>query len=196
MKRKLITILKLVIVMFLIILLIKALALKGLSNIKITDDYLFLKLFSNSNKNKEEIKFKIDYKNIDFKSIDLSKTIDKNTLIYRKIAPGTRGSFNILLDSNKDLKYKIQFYSINEKPKNLKFEALKNEKVVGQSKNLEELSDKLAGNINENEKIYITIKWYWNFENNNEETDKQDTQDSENIRTYKFNIVTYGEERI
>ena len=36
---------------------------------------------------------------MNFKSIDLAETIDKDTLVYEKIAPGTSGSFNILLDS-------------------------------------------------------------------------------------------------
>lgn len=205
MKRKIRKILNLIFVIVLIILFIRVFFLKDLSNKQIADDYLFLKLLSNGTRNIEsnyiekglyekEIKFKIDYKNIDFKSIDLSKTIDKNTLVYEKIAPGTRGSFNILLDSNKDLKYKIQFYSINEKPENLKFQALKDEIIIGEANTLEKLSEKLTGYINENEKINITIKWNWNFESNGEETDIQDTEDAENIKTYQFNILTYGEE--
>ena len=141
-------------------------------------------------------KFKVNYKNMDFKSIDLSETMDKETMIYEKIAPGTRGNFNILLDSNQNLKYKIEFNSINKKPSNLNFRALKNGEILGEANTLEELSEKLTGYINKDEKIDITINWYWNFENEQgqEYTDIQDTKDSENIKRYQFGVYALGEE--
>lgn len=204
----------LILILILSILFIKIFFLKDLSTIQKNDDFLFLKLLSKgnysdyknnnidyrisqNNKSYEKVyKFKINYKNMDFKSIDLSKTIDKETLIYEKIAPGTSGNFNILLDSNQNLKYRIEFESINEKPKNLNFIALNNGKLLGEADTLERLSDKLTGYINKNENINITIKWYWNFENeqDKENIDIQDTKDSKNIQTYKFNVYTVGEE--
>lgn len=133
---------------------------------------------------------------MDFKSINLNETIDKETLVYEKIAPGTKGSFNIVLDSNQDLKYKIEFNSLNDKPKNLSFIALKNNEVLGNSNTLEELSKMLTGDIRKNEKINIIINWYWNFESEQKQdnTDIQDTKDSENIRKYEFNVCAIGEE--
>lgn len=217
MKKKKKIILKLILILILIILFIKIFFLKGFSNIQKIDDFLFLKLFSNGvslskdTQNSEDYlvrtkdseyqkiyKFKIDYKNMDFKSIDLADTIDKETLIYEKIAPGTSGSFNILLDSNQDLNYKIEFNSINEKPHNLNFRALKNGEVLGEANTLEKLSENLTGNINKDEKIDITINWYWNYESeqNQEYTDIQDTKDSENIKTYQFNVCALGQEII
>lgn len=204
----------LILILILSILFIKIFFLKDLSTIQKSDDFLFLKLLSKgnysdyknnnidyrisqNNKSYEKVyKFKINYKNMYFKSIDLSKTIDKETLIYEKIAPGTSGNFNILLDSNQNLKYRIEFESINEKPKNLNFIALNNGKLLGEADTLERLSDKLTGYINKNENINITIKWYWNFENeqDKENIDIQDTKDSKNIQTYKFNVYTVGEE--
>lgn len=126
----------------------------------------------------------------------MSDTIDKKTLIYEKIAPGTSGNFDILLESNQNLKYKIEFYSINDKPKNLNFKAFNNDRLLGEANTLEELSKDLSGFIKKNEKINITIYWYWNFENedNKEYSDIQDTKDSENIKKYQFNISTLGEE--
>lgn len=126
----------------------------------------------------------------------MSDTIDKKTLVYEKIAPGTSGNFDILLESNQNLKYKIEFYSMNDKPKNLKFKAFNNDRLLGEANTLEELSKDLSGFIKKNEKINITIYWYWNFENedNKEYTDIQDTKDSENIKKYQFNISTLGEE--
>lgn len=207
MKKKKKIILKMLLILILIILILKIFFLKKLSNIQKIDDFLFLKLFSKGtynidsynnvkNVNEKEYKFKIDYKNMDFKAINLFETIDKETLIYEKIAPGTSGNFNILLESNQNLKYKIEFYSINQKPKNLNFKTLKDGILIGEADTLEELSQKLTGYISEDQKVNITIVWYWNFENNNGETDLQDTLDSQNIKRYQFNILTFGEELI
>ena len=213
MKKKKKIILKLILILILIILFLKIFFLKGLSNIQKNGDFLFLKLFSNGESLSKDIQnseddllgiedreyqkvynFKIDYKNIDFKSIDLAETIDKNTLVYEKIAPGTSGSFNILLDSNQNLKYKIEFNSINEKPQNLNFRALKNGEVLGEANTLEELSKELTGYINKDEKIDFTINWYWNYESDKENSDIQDTKDAENIKRYQFNLYILGEE--
>lgn len=207
MKNKKKRIFKLMLILILIILFVKIFFLKGLSNVQKIDDFLFIKLFSNGIQNNDDFlikndqnqkiyNFKINYKNLNFTSIDLAETIDKDTLVYEKIAPGTSGSFNILLDSNQNLKYKIEFNSVNEKPHNLNFKTSKNGKVLGESNTLEELSEKLTGYINQNEKIDITISWYWNFENEQdlENTDIQDTKDSENIKKYQFNVYAVGEE--
>lgn len=207
MKNKRKIIFKLILILILIILFIKIFFLKGLINVKKIDDFLFLKLFSNGvyqknstqdDKYKKIYEFKINYKNLDFKSLNLSDTIDKNTLIYEKIAPGTSGSFDISLYSNQNLKYRIEFDSINEKPKNLKFKALKSGEILEESNTLESLSKKLTGDINQNEKINITINWYWNYEDkeNGEDADIQDTKDCENIKSYKFNVYAFGEEII
>lgn len=207
MKNKRKIIFKLILILILIILFIKIFFLKGLINVKKIDDFLFLKLFSNGvyqknsiqdDKYKKIYEFKINYKNLDFKSLNLSDTIDKNTLIYEKVAPGTSGSFDISLYSNQNLKYRIEFDSINEKPKNLKFKALKSGEILEESNTLESLSKKLTGDINQNEKINITINWYWNYEDkeNGEDADIQDTKDCENIKSYKFNVYAFGEEII
>jgi hypothetical protein len=207
MKNKRKIIFKLILILILIILFIKIFFLKGLINVEKIDDFLFLKLFSNGvyqknstqdDKYKKIYEFKINYKNLDFKSLNLSDTIDKNTLIYEKIAPGTSGSFDILLYSNQNLKYRIEFDSINKKPKNLKFKAFKSGEILEESNTLESLSKKLTGDINQNEKINITINWYWNYEDkeNGEDTDIQDTKDCENIKSYKFNVYAFGEEII
>lgn len=198
-------ILKYISILFLIVLFIKIFFLKNLSNAQTIDDIIFFKLLSNGGFNQssnasintqKQYQFKIKYKDINFKSINLNETINKETLVYEKIAPGTSGSFNILLDSNQDLNYKIQFFSLNEKPKNLNFIALKNERFIATANTLEDLAYNLAGNIRKNEKINITINWYWNYENNSQKEDIQDTKDAENIKTYKFNICTVGEEMI
>ena len=176
------------------------------SNIKLfqSDDYIFFKIFQKiNNENKidydnteieENYIFKVDLKNIDIKQIDLMKTVDKNTCLNKKIAPGTSGNFNILLETNKDSKYKIYFQSVNEKPQNLYFKAIKDGKEIAKTQTLEELSEKLDGNIAKKEKIKINIQWYWNFENNKANSDIQDTEDSKKIKRYQFNLYALGEE--
>ena len=193
--------LKLILILIMIIFFIKMFFLNGLLQMQNIDDFLFLKLLSkgslngssNESSNKNKYQFRVSYKNINFKKINLLETIDKDTLLYEKIAPGTRGSFNIVLDSNQSLKYRIEFQSINEKPQNLKFEALKDGELLKKSNTLEELSKSLKGD--KNQKINITINWYWNFEslNNQEVVDIQDTRDAENIKRYEFSICTFGE---
>ena len=176
------------------------------SNIKLfqSDDYIFLKIFQKTNnenkidydktESEENYIFKVDLKNIDIKQIDLMKTVDKNTCLNKKIAPGTSGNFNILLETNKDSKYKIYFQSVNEKPQNLYFKAIKDGKEIAKTQTLEELSEKLDGNIAKKEKIKINIQWYWDFENNKTNSDIQDTEDSKKIKRYQFNLYALGEE--
>lgn len=168
-----------------------------------SDDYIFLKIFQKTTnqpqdtyntKKEENYVFKVSFKSIDIKQIDLIKTVNKNTYVNEKIAPGTSGSFNILLEANKNSKYKINFISVNEKPQNLHFKALKDEEEIVKADTLEKLSEKLEGNINKKESIKIEIQWYWDFENNKTNSDIQDTEDSKKIKRYQFNLYALGEE--
>lgn len=199
MKKK--KILKILLILILIILFIKIFFSKGISNSKTIEDFLFLKLLGNNVKVSENIKqeeekeyrLNVNYKNTVFKNINLSETINKQTLIHEKIAPGTRGNFNIVLEANKNSRYKILFNSINEKPQNLKFKANRDNKEIGNANTLEELQKYLTGYIRKDEKIDIRIDWYWEFENN-EEANKQDTKDAQYIKKYQFDINAIGEE--
>ena len=200
MKNK-IKILKLFIIVILVIIVI--IVFNSKINLFQSDDYIFLKIFQKTidqskdtynTKKEENYVFKVSFKSIDIKQIDLIKTVNKNTYVNEKIAPGTSGSFNILLEANKNSKYKINFISVNEKPQNLHFKALKDEEEIVKADTLEKLSEKLEGNINKKESIKIEIQWYWDFENTKENTDIQDTEDSKKIRKYQFNLYALGEE--
>lgn len=202
MKKK--KILKILLILILIFLFIKMIFFKSLSNSKIIEDFLFFKVLGDNLKVSEDIidvkekeyRLNVNYKNIDFRNINLAETINRKTLIYEKIAPGTRGSFNIILEANKNSKYKVVFNSINEKPQNLKFKANINNKEIGKANTLEELQKYLIGYIRKNEKIDIRVNWYWEFEDNedNEQNDKQDTKDAQYIKKYQFDINAIGEE--
>lgn len=194
-------ILKLFIIVILVIIVIAVFNSK--INLFQSDDYIFLKIFQKTTnqpqdtyntKKEENYVFKVSFKSIDIKQIDLIKTVNKNTYVNEKIAPGTSGSFNILLEANKNSKYKINFISVNEKPQNLHFKALKDEEKIVKADTLEKLSEKLEGNINKKESIKIEIQWYWDFENNKTNSDIQDTEDSKKIKRYQFNLYALGEE--
>lgn len=202
MKEKIKRFIVLSLIFILIIFYIKIFFFKNSLNIQGINDYIFFKIISNKisqNKNKEEenkYELKVSYKDINLKSVNLLTTADNEKLVYEKIAPGTKGSFNIILNSDKKLKYKIVFESTSEKPQNLNFIALEEERVLGYANTLEELSQYLEGNISRSKKANITINWYWNYENkeNIKLTDIQDTKDSKTIKKYKFNIYTVGEQ--
>lgn len=129
--------------------------------------------------------------------IRLASTYNNETLVDNKIAPGTRGSFNINIDgtgSDVGIDYKVKFKSLNQKPTNLKFI------YNGISYNtIEELNDVLAGRIKANEsdktKTY-TIEWEWKYETGTGagiiENDKVDTQNGINILQYDFNVIVTG----
>ena len=196
-----IKILKLFIIVILVIIVIVVFNSK--INLFQSDDYIFLKIFQKTTnqlqdtyntKKEENYVFKVSFKSIDIKQIDLIKTVNRNTYVNEKIAPGTSGSFNILLEANKNSKYKINFISVNEKPQNLHFKALKDEEEIVKADTLEKLSEKLEGNINKKESIKIEIQWYWDFENNKTNSDIQDTEDSKKIKRYQFNLYALGEE--
>lgn len=138
----------------------------------------------------EQYNFQIQYKNTDFHhQVNLEKTIQKETLVEEKIAPGVEGSFQIIVEANQDSIYKIHFDSKNEKPQNLLFEDV----ASGICKNtLEELEQTLTGTIQKGETKVITIHWYWPYENKRQD-DLQDTKDSKNIQSYQFEIRAYGE---
>ncbi len=183
-----------------------------LSNIKISssqDEILFLKFLkigkkqedllenekymqtNNKNNNIVKYKFNITYKNLKFKNVNLAETINEDTLTYEKIAPGVNGEFEIIIDSNKTMNYKVNFNSINEKPKNLKFSY---EEGNIKADSLEELSKYLAGTILKNTTKVVKIAWVWEYENT-KEANIQDTKDAKNIENYNFNINVKGEEK-
>lgn len=192
---------RLIIVIILIFLIFKIVC----SNLKFdsikNDDFLFLKFLVNGQKDsinnlnqKSIYKFNVDYKDMKLKSINLLDSADKTTFVYEKIAPGSKGEFEIELNSNQNLKYRIEFKSNNAKPQNLNFKVLKDDDFLDEANTLEELSESIKGDINKNQKIIYKIEWYWEFQNSQglEKVDIQDTNDAKNINQYNFDVYTYG----
>lgn len=163
------------------------------------DELIFFKLFSSGEEKNKDIlelksqtnllsyEFKVSYKNVDFKEINLTDTINPNTLIREKIAPGTKGEFEIFLQANQKINYRIKFKSKNEKPKNLSFQIKGKERKYIR---LEDMEPELMGEMMGNKKI--TILWEWEYQKDNTQ-DTQDTKDGEKIKQYHFTIYAIGE---
>ena len=134
--------------------------------------------------------FKVNGENEQIKSINLMQTCKQETLTNGKIAPGTSGYFDIIIDAtgtDVGIYYEVIFENENEKPTNLIFtyEGINYSSI----KNLENV---LKGNIDANdpEKIkVITIDWKWPYDTANSQID---TQDGLNLKNYTFDIVVKG----
>ena len=131
-------------------------------------------------------------------NIDLAKTYTPETLAQNTIAPGTRGSFDIKIDttgSEVGINYDVKFKNENSKPQNLKY--IYNGHIVSTIKELEPF---LIGTIdaNSNEKVKImTIEWNWPYETGSSETeiiaqDVEDTNDGKLLENYSFDIIVTG----
>ena len=112
------------------------------------------------------------------------------TLVDNKIAPGTSGSFDIIVDatgSEVGINYNITFTEEENKPQNLKFTY---DDVEYNS--IEELESNLSGTIDanaENKTRTLNIKWEWPYEIGEspeeiESNDLVDTQDAQRISNY------------
>lgn len=171
------------ILIFCIILLIMYFKLQSKQFFK--EDLIFFKFLNNRNlENNQKETEKIGKQNQyyievkkdeqEYKNIDLFQTIDINTLVNQKIAPGTKGDFSVFLISNTNLEYELKIISENEKPKNFVF-------YIEEDK----------GNLVANKLKEVKIYWEWLYEISMEDN-IQDTKDGINIEKYEFEIFTIG----
>ena len=142
--------------------------------------------------------FKVNGQNEQVEEINLASTCDNETLVGNKIAPGTSGSFNIIVDatgSEVGINYNIAFTEEENKLQNLKF--IYNDTEYN---SIKDLGNDLSGTINANDEektITLNIKWKWDYEtgsNPGEVTtnDLVDTQDAQRIQNYTFDVVVTG----
>ena len=150
------------------------------------NDHIFYNNIAEYKAQNNPLFFYVTYNETKFKSINLMDTIDKKTLVKEKIAPGTKGHFEIVLISNRDINYKIIFENLNEKPQNLIFSIKGSDREYN---NLNELQQELIGNLEKNKVKRIDVNWRWKYENNLADN-LQDTKDGINLDMYKFNIYT------
>ncbi len=142
--------------------------------------------------------FKVNGETEQIQNITLASAYNYATIKKGTIAPGAKGSFNIVVDCTEaevGVEYSIKFQNETTKPTNLKFE-FENHKC----NNLSELEEFLATHINRDDefkKITYTIKWEWPFETGETEEEKAsnnkiDTQESQTITNYSFDIIVTG----
>lgn len=142
--------------------------------------------------------FQVNGQKKEIQTIPLVSTCNNDTLANDKIAPGTSGCFNIMVDatgSEVGINYYITFVNESTKPSNLKF-IYDNQEYS----NISELETILSGTISANDKNktrLFTIDWQWPYETGNSESeiadnDKIDTQNAEDIRTYTFSAIVSG----
>ena len=172
---------KKIVILILIFIIILFILFKILQSEKFNfqEDLIFFKIFGvgkiqEEGNEKSEYEIEVIKGKSNYKEIELLQTIDIKTLVNEKVAPGTKGSFNVFLTSNSDVDYEVEIIDKNNKPKNFKFEI--NEKV---------------GKIEKDEVKKVEISWEWPYEINVEE-DLQDTKDGENIDEFNFEICTIG----
>ena len=143
-------------------------------------------------------KFKVNNQEEQIQKISLKSTYNNKTLINNKIAPGTSGSFNIIIDgtgSDVGINYTINFTNESSKPKNLKF-IYNNIEYDSITKLTEVLSGTIDANEEEKNKTFL-IGWKWEYESGNtneeiENNDVIDTQNAKDISNYTFDIVVTG----
>ena len=141
--------------------------------------------------------FKVNESTEEFATIKLADTYDKTTLLNGKIAPGTSGSFDLIIDATGaevGVDYKVDFLNETNKPTNLKFQY--DGKTLD---NVEDFEQYFKGTINADDSNKIrtlTVTWEWLYETGagNEilSNDKVDTQEGLSALDYTFDIVVTG----
>lgn len=123
-------------------------------------------------------------------TIKLADTYDQSTLINGRIAPGTSGSFDLIVDagdSEVGVKYEVDFQNEVNKPTNLKF-------TYGDKTftNIEEYEQYFTDTIDANDTNKtrtLTVNWEWPYESGDDETD---TNEGLTALDYTFDIVVTG----
>ena len=134
-------------------------------------------------------------------TIHLADTYNPSTLINGKIAPGTSGSFDLVVDSTGSevgVNYVVDFRNETNKPSNLKFK-YKDGNTVRTFNNLEDLETYLKGTINANDTNKtrtLTVSWEWLYETGTATqipaNDKIDTNEGLSALDYSFDVVVTG----
>lgn len=139
--------------------------------------------------------FKVNNETETIADIKLSNTYNQSKLVENKIAPGTNGSFDIVLDTtgaNVAIDYRIKFDNCINKPSNLKFT------YNGTTSNtLEGLENLLEGRItlDDSRTKTITIDWSWDYQtgtNENEINRNNEIDTNDAGKDFTFDITITG----
>ena len=121
----------------------------------------------------------------------LAQTCEPETLIDGKIAPGTSGSFDLIVNcdgAEVGIGYNITFTNTSENARELPTNLVLT--LDGQAWNFEDgISGTIDANSNQKEVIH-TIAWNWAYET--ADGDEADTIDGQNSFDYTFDITAVG----
>lgn len=142
--------------------------------------------------------FKVNGQKEEVQTIQLGSTCNNETLVNNKIAPGTNGSFNIIVDgtgSEVGIDYNIKFENESTKPTNLKF-IYDGKEYTSIAKLENDLSGTIYANDEDKTRTLI-VNWKWDYETGSTESeiaqnDKIDTQNAQDIANYTFNVIVSG----
>ena len=121
------------------------------------------------------------------------ETYDKSTLVNGKIAPGTKGSFDIALSnktSDVGVKFEIALGTATNKPTNLKFC-----KDAACTQELTPGTGKITGKIAQGEELKDTtaVKVYWAWEySTSDANDETDTTEGKAAQDVTLNLTITG----
>ena len=140
--------------------------------------------------------FKIDKNGQATKVINLANTVNKDTLVNGKIAPGTSGEFTLVLDatgSDVGVDYVVYFANEQNKPNNIQFTY--NERKVTSLGSIGNITGSIGVKGNKTETI--KINWTWPYQTGQTFEDKEkndliDTQNGTSPLDYTFEIVAKG----
>ncbi len=139
--------------------------------------------------------FKVNGSDEQVQNIDLISNANGSLVSGSKIAPGTSGSFKIMIDASEcdvALDYTLKVQNQTVKPANLVF------KYGGKTyQNIEQIAQEASSFFNANSEaktLEIPISWEWPYVTGTTptqiaENDKRDTQDGKNISQYSFDLV-------
>ena len=121
-------------------------------------------------------------------NLKLAQTCNANTLVNGKIAPGTSGNFDIIVNvegADVAIKSEIEFEAENENelPENLDV------KLDGNDWDFSKIEDTIAANAG-TKTITHTVTWNWPYETQN--GDASDTTAGQNGFNYEYNITATG----
>lgn len=148
-----------------------------------TEDFLFFSLKNPPIDN--NYIFHVKYNKEELKNINLMDTMQFSKTSTKKIAPGSSGSFQLILISNKNTEVEIEWIHQKRKPENLIFYEVENDVS-------KEILGKKRIYLDKEKKKTIKIQWIWKYEVSSK-GDQQDVIAAREIQNYSFLIKIIGE---
>lgn len=119
-------------------------------------------------------------------TIALDGTVDPTTLVAQRIAPGTKGTFNIELSNKQSevgVDFTIEFTGTENVPSNLVFKQ--------GTTTIDPTTGKITGKIAQNGTLTVPVSWEWPYYTD-ATNDGEDTSDGVAAKTMNINMKITG----